>query len=355
MPFSRASGLGRTLARRSILLGLGVALLALLSGCAEVPHTTVIPKTDSGRMIQDLYVLVFWLAVIVFIGVQGGLIYVLWRFRARPGHELPEQIHGNTTLEVGWTIAPAVILVIMAVPTIRTIFALESAPPASPDGNPPLVVEVTGRQWWWEFKYPDYKLANGEPLTTANEMIIPTGRTVYLKITSDNVIHSFWVQQLMGKIDAVPNHDNRLWFTAEDPGQYFGQCAEYCGVQHAQMQMSVIAMTPNDYQTWVDRSSRPADPPAEIADEGTQAFTSNGCTGCHTVDGIPTATGKVGPNLSHFGSRTTMAAGIMQNTPENLHRWLEDPQAIKPGNIMQNLHLRPRDIDVLVAYLHSLK
>ena len=351
MPFPRASGLGRTL----ILVGLGVALMALLSGCAVVPHTTVIPKTDAARKIQDLYVLVFWLAVIVFVGVQGGLLYVMWRFRARPGHELPEQVHGNTTLEIGWTIAPAVILVIIAVPTIQTIFALEGDPPPSPDGSPPLVIEVTGKQWWWEFRYPDVKMANGEPMTTANEMVIPTGRTVSLRITSDNVIHSFWVQQLTGKIDAIPNHDNRLWFTAEDPGQYFGQCAEYCGVQHAQMRMNVIAMTPADYQAWVVRSSKPADAGPDIAERGQDAFTANGCAGCHTIDGHPTANAKIGPNLSHFGSRTTLAAGILHNTPENLAAWIQNPQAVKPGNVMPNLNVRPRDVEVLVEYLHSLK
>ena len=351
MPFPRASGVGRKL----ILLGLSVALLSLLSGCMMQPHTTVMPKTEAARQIQDLYVLVFWLAVAVFIGTQGGLLYVLWRFRARPGHELPEQTHGNTTLEIGWTIAPAVILVIMAVPTIQTIFALESAPPASPDGNQPLVINVIGKQWWWEFQYPENALGNGQPLTTANELVIPTGRTVYLSITSDNVIHSFWIPQLMGKIDAMPNHDNRIWFTAEEPGQYWGQCAEYCGIQHAQMRMNVIAMTPTDYQAWVTRSSRPADPVTDIAKEGAEAFTANGCAGCHTIDGNPTAIGKIGPNLSHFGSRTTLAAGILQNTPENLQHWLEDPQAIKPGNFMPNLHLRPRDVEALVAYLHSLK
>jgi cytochrome c oxidase subunit II len=351
MPFPRASGLGRQL----LPFSLGVALMALLSGCANVPQTTVLPKTEAARMIQDLYVLIFWLAVIVFIGVQGGLVYMLWRFRERPGHELPEQTHGNTTLEIGWTIAPAVILVIMAVPTIQTIFALEGEPPPSPDGNPPLVVEVTGKQWWWEYRYPEVTMPNGEPLTTANEMVIPTGRTVYLHIASDNVIHSFWVPQLMGKIDAMPNHDNRLWFTAEDPGQYFGQCAEYCGLQHAQMRMNVIAMTPTDYQAWVERSLQPGEPVTDIAKAGAEAFVTNGCAGCHTIDGNPTAIGKVGPNLSHFGSRTTLAAGILPNTPENLAAWIQDPQAIKPGNFMTNQHVRPQDVEALVAYLHSLR
>jgi cytochrome c oxidase subunit 2 len=341
--------------RKLILLGLAVALLGLLAGCANVPHSTVLPKTDAARKIQDLYVFVFWLSVVVFIGVQGGLLWVLWRFRARPGHELPEQTHGNTTLEIGWTIAPAVILVLMAVPTIQTIFALETDPEVSPDGSKPLIIDVVGRQWWWQFSYPEVTLANGQPLTTANELIIPTGRTVTLRITSDNVIHSFWVQQLTGKIDAIPNHDNHLWFTAEDPGQYFGQCAEYCGVQHAQMRMNVIAMTPTDYQAWVARTSQPATPAPDVATVGPETFTASGCPACHTIDGVQGANGMVGPNLSHFGSRTTMAAGIMQNTPENLQAWITDPQAIKPGNIMPNLHLRPRDVEVLASYLQSLK
>lgn len=351
MPFPRASGRKQTL----ILLSLGVAVPLLLSGCANVPQTTVLPKTEAARSIQSLYELVFWLAVVVFVGVQGAILYVVWRFRARPGHELPDQTHGNTVLEIGWTIAPAVILVIMAVPTIRTVFELESPPPALAAGLPILTVEVTGKQWWWEFRYPDIKAANGEPLTTANELVIPTGQTVYLHITSDNVIHSFWVPQLMGKIDAMPNHDNKIWFTAEDPGQYFGQCAEYCGVQHAQMRMNVIAMTPTDYQTWVAQVSKPAVPETDIAKEGAEAFVANGCAGCHTIDGNPTAIGKVGPNLSHVGSRTTIAAGIMQNSPEHLQQWLEDPQAVKPGNFMPTLHLRPRDVESIVAYLHSLK
>lgn len=352
MPFPRASGRRRSL----LLLGLTAALLVLLTGCAaDVPHSTVMPKTDAARKIQDLYVFVFWLSVIVFIGVQGGLVYMMWRFRARPGHELPEQTHGNTTLEVTWTILPAVILVIMAVPTIQTIFALETDPETSPDGSKPLIIEVTGRQWWWEFKYPEITQADGSVLTTANEMVIPTGRTVTLHISSDNVIHSFWVQQLTGKIDAIPNHENHLWFTAEDPGQYFGQCAEYCGVQHAQMRMNVIAMTPTDYQAWVAKTSQPATPQADVAEIGPQTFTANGCPACHTIDGVQGAEGKVGPDLSHLGSRTTIAAGIMQNTPENLASWIEDPQTIKPGNIMPNLHVRPRDVEVLVSYLQSLK
>jgi cytochrome c oxidase subunit 2 len=334
-----------------------VALLSLLSGCAAVvPQTTVMPKTDAARKIQDLYVLVFWLSVIVFIATQGGLLYILWRYRSRPGHDLPPQTHGNTVLEVGWTIAPAIVLVIMAVPTIRTIFELETPPTVSANnGGSPLVIEVTGKQWWWEFKYPEYTQSDGNPLTTANEMIVPVNRTVVLHITSDNVIHSFWIPQLTGKIDAIPNHHNELWFTPEEAGQYFGQCAEYCGVQHAQMRMNAIAMNPPDFQAWVQRSSNPAVPEnTPLAVDGAAAFQLNGCAGCHTVAGT-SATGVVGPNLSHIGSRTMIAASIMPNTDENLARWLRNPQEVKPGAGMPNLNLRPQDIDALVEYLHSLK
>ena len=276
--------------RTLILLGLGVALLGLLSGCANVPHTTVMPKTDAARKIQDLYVLVFWLAVVVFIGVQGGLLYVLWRFRARPGHELPEQTHGNTTLEIGWTIAPAVILVIMAVPTIRTIFALETDPAASPDGSPPLVIEVTGHQWWWEFRYPEVMLPNGQPLTTANEMIVPTGRPSSCRSRSDNVIHSFWVPQLTGKIDAIPNHDNHLWFTAKDPG----------AVLRAMRRVLRRPARPDAHERHRDDADRlpglgradhaaAARQPTDVARCGAETFSANGCAACHTIDGVPAA------------------------------------------------------------------
>ena len=359
MPPPRASGVVRRLLVGASLL----SLMLLASACANVPQTTVLPKTEAAREIQWLYEIIFWLAVVVFIGVQGALLYIMWRFRYREGHALPDQVHGNTALEIGWTIAPAVILVIMAVPTIRTIFALETPATSSPDGSAPLVVEVVGKQWWWEFRYPEFVDAQGHPLTTANEMILPVGRTAVLNMTSDNVVHSFWVPQLMGKMDVMPNHVNQIWFTPEDPGQYFGQCAEYCGIQHANMRMNVIAMTPTDFQAWVRRQLQPvAGPPAGVSAEqaalieaGATAFQQNGCIGCHTVSAAIREEGKIGPNLAHFGSRTTLASGIRTNTRENLAHWLEDPQAIKPGNFMPNLLLRPQDVEALVAYLHSLK
>jgi cytochrome c oxidase subunit II len=366
MPLPRASGIVRSAANRGalarrLLLGLGVLAVGLLgSACANVPHSTVLPKTEAARVIQDLYVGIFWAAVVVFVLTQTGLVYILWRYRQREGNELPAQIHGNTKLEVLWTVFPAVILVFVAVPTIRDIFYLETPARSSPDGSPVLEVEVIGKQWWWEYRYP----AELGGIVTANEMVLPVGRTAVLKVTSDNVIHSFWVQQLMGKMDAIPGQINEIWFTPEEPGQYFGQCAEYCGIQHANMRMNVIAMTPGDFDAWVARSRVPAQPlqnaaavsPETVAlvQAGQEAFALNGCVGCHSVDPT-TSENKIGPNLAHVGSRTTLASGIIPNTHKDMKHWLENPQEVKPGNSMPNLLLRPQDLEALAAYLHSLK
>jgi len=301
------------------------------------------PKSDAARLIQNLYVWIFWMSVVVFVAVQGVLVYAMWRFRHRPGHAMPPQVHGNTRLEVMWTIAPAVVLVFIGIPTIQTIFALESPPPGQP-----MTIEVIGHQWWWEFRYPE------QGVVTANEMIIPVGQTVELKMRSEDVIHSFWIPQLMGKQDVVPTHVNSLWFTAEEGGQYFGQCAEYCGVEHALMRMNAIAYDRPDFEAWAARQRAPAAPTTDLALEGAEVLTRNACVGCHTIAGT-VAQGQVGPNLSHFGSRTTLAAGILENTPENLTRWLRDPQEVKPGTKMPNLNLRPSEVEALVEYLHSLK
>ena len=175
-----------------------------------------------------------------------------------------------------------------------------------------------------------------------------------MMMRTDDVIHSFWIPQLMGKQDLMPTHVNALWFTPEEPGQYWGQCAEYCGIIHALMKMNAIVYSPADFQAWVARQQAPAQPTTDLAEQGAQVFAQNACVGCHRIAGT-NAQGNVGPDLSHFGSRTTVAAGIMENTPENLARWLRDPQEVKPGNKMPNLHLRPSDVDALVEYLHSLK
>ena len=373
MPLLRAS------TARYILLGMSLVSVLSVAGCYYGPQTTVFPKTEAARSIQDLYEWIFWMSVIVFIGVEGGILYIVWRFRYRPDHPLPEQVHGNTKLEVTWTLLPAAILFMIAVPTIFTLFGLDRDPADEPlrvealgfelwptvriFGNQvwpigrrpgtlapgtPMPIDVVGHQWWWEFRYPE------QGIITANELIIPVGRTVELNMTSADVVHSFWIPQLMGKQDVMPAHVNKLWFAAEEPGQYFGQCAEYCGIQHAQMRMNAIAYSPQDFEGWVARQRQPAQPTTELAQQGAEVFAQNACVGCHTIAGT-VAQGRVGPDLSHFGSRTTLAAGIRQNTPEGLAEWLRDPQAVKPGNLMPTLNLRPSDVEALVEYLHSLK
>jgi cytochrome c oxidase subunit 2 len=334
------------------MLGLSLVSAWIAAGCYAGPQTTVFPKSEAAAAIQQLYVEIFWASVIVFIGVQGGLLYTMWRFRYRPEHPLPEQVHGNTKLEVMWTILPAIILVFVAVRTFPVMFYLDGVPPTSAEAGPQpagaMTVEVIAHQWWWEFRYPE------QGIITANELVIPTGRPIELKMVSADVVHSFWIPQLMGKQDVMPVHTNALWFSAGEPGQYFGQCGEFCGIQHAQMRMNAIAYTPAEFEAWVAQQQQPAAPTTELAQQGAEAFTRSACVGCHTIAGTA-AQGTVGPNLSHFGSRTTLAAGIMPNTPENLAQWLRDPQEVKPGNLMPNLLLRPSEVDALVEYLHSLK
>lgn len=347
MPLPRASGM------RYAVLGLGLGVL-LVAGCAPpqvAPQTTVFPKSPEAEQIQFLYALIFWLATLVFFAVQGAMVYTLWRYRYRQGHELPAQVHGNTRLEIGWTIAPAVVLFAIAIPTIQTIFALEGpsiGDPGSPNVANAMPIEVIGHQWWWEIRYPQ------QGVLTANEVVVPVGRPITLLLKSDDVVHSFWIPQLMGKQDVLPAHTNVLGFTAQEPGQYFGQCAEYCGIQHAHMKMNVIAYTPEDFDAWVARLQAPAQPTTELAQEGAEAFGRLACVGCHAIAGT-TAQGLTGPNLSHFGSRTTLGAGILPNTTEHLSEWLRETQTVKPGVKMPNQNLRPRDVEALTEYLHSLK
>ncbi|MBI4495237.1 MAG: cytochrome c oxidase subunit II [Chloroflexi bacterium] len=331
---------------RWVPLALLLAATAVLSGClgmGEGPQTTIVPFSDHAQRIQDLYVLVFWMAAGVFVVVEAALVYATLRYRRRPDDVLPPQVHGNTRLEVAWTIAPAVVLFVIAIPTIQAIFAA-----ATPPGSDGLEIVVTGHQWWWELEYPDAQVV------TANEVHIPVGRPISFTLKSADVIHSFWVPRLGGKMDVVPGHTNHLYLTAYQAGTYLGQCVEFCGLQHANMKLRLIAHTPEEFDAWVQSQQAPPSQAAGKAQEGAQVFARSACVGCHTVAGTP-AQGKIGPNLTHVGSRTSLAGAVLDNTPENLARWLRDPQEVKPGNQMPNLHLSDVDIEALVAYLESLK
>ena len=279
--------------------------------------------------------------------VEGILIWTILRYRQRPGNAEPKHVHGNTTLEILWTAIPAVILVFIAVPTVRTIFRTQA-----PAAAGALQVEVIGHQWWWEFRYP---LANGDTVVTANEVHVPVGRTVELAMTSRDVIHSFWVPQMGGKRDVVPGRVNRIVFTPTEPGEYLGQCAEFCGDSHALMKMRLIAHTPEDFERWLREEGEPAVEPADSAVlVGKQLVTGGVCAGCHIIEGTNAQFGRLGPNLTHLARRSTIAAGVLENNAANLHRWIADPQAVKPGALMPDAGLSDLEIRYIVAYLQTL-
>ncbi len=347
----RRSRLSRCVQRGTLLV---FVLLLALAGAQVYAQSTpqqsaLQPAGPVARMQLDLFMLTVYIAIGIFTLVVGLLLIAIVRFRSRPGRPEPKQVTGNNTLEVVWTIVPVILVAIIAVPTVRGLFFVDTPP----EGES-ITVNVTAHQWWWEFEYPDYGIV------TANEMRIPTGKVVKLNLTSSDVIHSFWVPNLAGKMDTNPGRWNSMWLQADTPGVYYGQCAEFCGVAHANMRFRVIAETPEEFDAWVARWEEAVVEPvvhAETPDlvaRGAEAFMDRACFACHAIAGTD-AKGVVGPNLTLFGTRTSLAAGMLDNTPENLAAWIRDPQAIKPGNQMPRLNVPEEDIQAIVAYLHSLR
>jgi cytochrome c oxidase subunit 2 len=326
--------------------GLLILGAAALCGCAlrDYPQSTLHPHSDYARSIQHLLeTLVFWV-VVIFVLVEAALIVTVVRFRSRPGAPDPKPVHGNTVLEVAWTVAPALILAFVAVPTVLTIFKTQAKAPAGA-----LEVKVVGHQWWWEFQYPELGI------TTASELHVPVGRAVAVSLETADVIHSFWFPIVGGKRDVVPNHVNHMWFTPDSVGEFPGQCGELCGVSHANMRMKLFVQTPEDFQAWTTaQQGAPAEPDSSsLAGKGKQVFLEVGCVACHTIQGV--SPGIIGPNLTHIGTRTTIAGSIYPNDADHLAKWIANPQERKPGATMLNLGLNPEQIAALVAYLQSLK
>ncbi len=459
-----------------------LAALGALGACG--PNSIFTHYTETNSDVFGLHQRLFILGTIVFVIVEALLLYVILKFRRKPGQAEPRHVHGNTTLEVLWTAIPAVILIFIAVPTVRTIFRTQAK--ARPGA---LQVEVIGHQWWWEFRYPEYNI------TTANELYLPTGRTVNFALKTADVLHSFWIPQLSGKRDLIANHTNYLWFTPDSTQltgarSFYGNCTEYCGASHANMKFRAYTVTPAQFASWVKgqqqaaafgavanagttsgpqtvgapaaaaatakqagATSRPAgpkagDPPlpedaaarnqpaptqnatgrgaagnpagdrtpqtaagqAEVAAaepgyvfpasalpahtrpstpireglarrvnmtlvgdaaRGQKIYSSNSCIGCHYINGNPSSIGKIGPNLTHFGSRNTLAAGLYPNDTRNLRAWLKNSRAMKPGVTMPTLGLGETDpitkqkvtaggltdqqIADIAAYLQALK
>jgi cytochrome c oxidase subunit 2 len=396
-----------------------LGLVLLLSGCGvEYLQSTIDPVTDYGEVSQNLYVQVFWWTMIILAVVWALMAYILIRFREKPGQGEPKQIHGHMGLEIAWTIAPAIIVVAIVIPTIQGVFQVQRPP----EGDA-LVVEVTGKRYWWSFHYPELGV------TTANELHLPVGRPVSLRLESGDVIHSFWVPQLGGKRDVNPvirvpegEEAKRNWmhFTIKEEGVFWGQCAEFCGEAHSLMGIRVVAQSEADFQQWVTDWQTPAPtanrpevvaeaaPPSGAAaglpgasalaavgaspsptplDQdraqdpssglpatedpliaaGREAFFTR-CIQCHAIQGTP-APGIIGPNLTRLGRRTTIAAGMLENTEENLIHWIRDPGSVKPGAQMPGVAegvsyegltfpptgLTEEQIEAVAAYLSSMR
>jgi cytochrome c oxidase subunit 2 len=326
------------------LLALVVLAALFAAGCAEdAPQDALDPQGPFARKADNLWDLVFWIAVAVFVVAEGLLLFILFRFRRRSADDRPKQTHGNTRLEMAWTLAPAVILAAIAVPTVVTIVDLADEPEDAYE------IEVVGHQWWWEFRYPE----NG--VVTANDLVIPNDRPVVLRITSVDVIHSFWVPRLAGKIDAVPGQTNDLLIQSDSADEFFGQCAEFCGESHANMRFRVISREQPDFDAWLAAQAQPARAVSGDAAAGQELFLqANLCAACHAINGT-SAAARVGPDLTHFMSRGTFAGAIFENNEENLNAWLDDPPAQKPGSLMPDYDLTEEQIRNLVAFLQTLE
>lgn len=342
---------GLLLALVALALGAGCSFESVNQWMAEgYPKSTLIVKSsDMGPEIMNLYHWFTGISVTIFILVEALLIYAVLRFRKK-GNENgePEQVHGNTTVELAWTIGPALIVLFIAVQSIRAIFVL-AEPPAPPD----IKIRVTGKQWWWKFDYIEG--LDSEGIVTANELHLPVGKRAYFEIESSDVIHSFWLPNMGGKRDATPGHTNRMYFTPISTGTFLGQCAEFCGTAHALMKMTLVVQTEEEFRRWVEQQK--ATPAAVMADNmaaARDAFMAN-CAACHRVQGV-SEFGSLGPDLTHVGSRSMFGAGLFPMDTDHLHRWLKNPQAMKPGaKMVLPQPLDDATITTLTAFLQSLK
>ena len=362
--------------RHLAVLGL-LAVLSLVMACApDAPQSTFGTAGPVAAKQKLLFDVLIWAMAIVFVLVEGVLLYAIIRFRRRPGQGLPEQVHGNTPLEIAWTIVPTVLILGLGIWSVMVLFELDQ-PPASEAANA-LDITVTGHQWWWEFEYPDAD-GNDKHIVTGNELRIPVDRAIRINLESDDVLHSFWVPKLAGKVDVVPTRQNYMWFKADETGTFYGQCAEFCGTAHALMKFRVEVLTEDAYNAWVAGYGQPPQLSPE-AQQGQQVFNgAGGCLLCHTASGAAGPDPAVltagfaggaptfpGPNLTDLATRKSFAAGLRDLNRLNLREWLRNPEDIKPGNHMSSLatvyqtadgdiSLQPGEVDALIEYLLSLK
>jgi cytochrome c oxidase subunit 2 len=314
------------------------------------PTSIFSPQATPAHSIYGLSVFVLLITLVIFLVVAGLLLYAVVRFRHRPGDsELePTQLYGSRQIEVAWTVVPILIVVVLFLATARIINMTERTPKPADALN----VVVVGHQFWWEYRYP--KLG----IVTANELHVPVSdpdhpTPTYMTMSSADVDHSWWVPKLAGKMDLIPNKVNVMWIDPPEPGVYLGQCAQYCGVEHAKMLIRVYVDTPAEFKKWVANQQQPAVSDPAVA-EGRRVFEHTACINCHTVSGT-VAEGRFGPDLTHLASRDTIAAGAVKNTPANLRKWIGDPDALKPGCLMPKMNLNEHDLDAITAYMASLR
>lgn len=331
-----------------------------VTGCSSnIPQNILNPFSPAAAETAGLFYIIFWVAVAIFILVEGALVYFVMRYQRRAQEEHPEQYHGNTRLEITWTVIPALILVVVFALTIRTMGT--TGPTNAPAQGTP--IKVVGHQWWWEIQYDDGKVL------TASELHMPTGQVMNVALNSIDVIHSFWVPSLMGKTDTMPGHNNKTWLLGNVTGTFDGQCAEFCGTQHANMLFRVIVQTPDEFEAWLQSQQAPPVEPAagSLEARGKEIFLNvdKKCVGCHAIQGTA-ALGVTGPNLTHFKSRSCFAGCRFENNHENLTKWLTNSDAMKPGNLMAKTlatinpasptnPLTPEEVTALTAYLESLR
>jgi cytochrome c oxidase subunit II len=329
-------------ARRRRRLGALALLVGVVTAGCGGARSIVDPKGSEADRIAGVWWLMFGLAAAVYVVVAGCILYAATRGRRRNATQSRLQEHWF--IWIGGVIVPFLILVVLAIVTVDTTSALRESSAGE------LRIDVVGKLWWWEVRYP------GKGVVTANEIHIPRGTPIDLHLTSDNVIHSFWVPELAGKMDTIPGQPNDLDFTADKVGRYDGQCAEFCGLQHTHMGVSVVVDTPADFGRWLARRQRaPLEPASEDAARGQLVFQREACAGCHTIRGTD-AQGTLGPDLTDVGSRARLGAEAIENTPEHMRDWIRDAQAIKPGIAMPSFRsLSDDDIAALAAYLESLK
>jgi cytochrome c oxidase subunit 2 len=414
----------RSFARRS-LTALTIACLPLITGGWLSGHqSTFDTKGPVAKAQLDVFYVTLWVTGILFVLVASVLAYATLKFKARKGDEhaaVPPQGHGNPLIELGLIAASVGALIIIAIPTLHNIWYTYDVPEA--EKATAYEVTATGYQWWFKFEYPHEEIAADTPLVVANELVIPAGRAVRVNLRTFDVIHSFWVPKLAGKVDMIPNRGNHLWLKADEPGYFWGQCAEYCGESHAVMRFRVIALNPADFAKWIAHQKENSkavttsdpkpvfasytpihnapnlpgysdkfdqhpfeawkqqqEPYASASDEaliqkGHEIFTAKGCVTCHVIRGGHAGGAPFAPDLTHVGARSTIAGGLLENTPENLHRWITDPNGVKPGNKMYHgvsgmlgymardendnwtPHIQVDDTEAraLVSYLNSLK